>query len=111
MYRDVMFANERPVHAGDWDAVLDECELIQAKGAGITGGDPMVVPDRVVEALKVMMGRYGPHFHTHLYTSCAFDISWIPKLKEAGLDEIRFHPDVRDYARMRQSWHPAAIEE
>jgi len=111
MYRDVMFANERPVHAGDWDAVLDECELIQAKGAGITGGDPMVVPDRVVEALRVLKGRYGPDFHTHLYTSCAFDLTWIPRLKEAGLDEIRFHPDVRDYASMPRSWHHTAIAE
>lgn len=111
MYRDVMFANERPVHAGDWAVVLDECELIQAKGAGITGGDPMVVPDRVVEALKVMKGRYGPNFHTHLYTSCAFDLAWISKLKEAGLDEIRFHPDARDYVNMRRSWHHPAIEE
>jgi pyruvate formate-lyase activating enzyme-like uncharacterized protein len=111
MYRDVMFANERPVHAGDWAAVLDECDMIQAKGAGITGGDPMVVPDRVVEALRVMKGRYGPGFHTHLYTSCAFDLAWIPRLKEAGLDEIRFHPDARDYANMRRSWHHPAIEE
>jgi len=111
MYRDVMFANERPVHAGDWQAVLDECDLIDAKGAGITGGDPMVVPDRVVEALRVLKGRYGPQFHTHLYTSCAFDTAWIARLKEAGLDEIRFHPDARDYANMERSWHHAAILE
>lgn len=111
MYRDVMFANERPVHAGDWAAMLDECDLIDAKGAGITGGDPMVVPDRVVEAITVLKGKYGPNFHTHLYTSCSFDIAWIAKLKAAGLDEMRFHPDVRDYANMERSWHDAAIKE
>lgn len=111
MYRDVLFANERPVHPGDWSAVLDECRLIDAKGAGITGGDPMVVPDRVVEALRVMKAEFGPHFHTHLYTSCAFDTAWIPRLKEAGLDEIRFHPDARDYAAMERSWHDDAIRE
>lgn len=111
MYRDVLFANERPVHAGDWAAVIDECELIDAKGAGITGGDPMVVPDRVVEAITVLKRRFGPHFHIHLYTSCAFDTKWIAKLKEAGLDEMRFHPDARDYANMPKSWHDAAIKE
>ncbi len=111
MYRDVMFANERPIHAGDWASIIDECELIDAKGAGITGGDPMVVPDRVVEALKVLKARFGPNFHTHLYTSCAFDTKWIAKLKEAGLDEMRFHPDARDYANMAKSWHDAAIKE
>ncbi len=111
MYRDVMFANERPIHAGKWDDLLDECDLIGAKGAGITGGDPMVVPDRVVEICKVLKAKYGPQFHIHLYTSCAFDIAWIAKLKEAGLDEMRFHPDSRDYARMPESWHHAAIAE
>ncbi len=111
MYRDVMFANERAIHPGKWDDLLDECDLIGAKGAGITGGDPMVVPDRVVEVCKVLKAKYGPQFHIHLYTSCAFDLTWIGKLKEAGLDEMRFHPDSRDYARMTESWHHAAIAE
>ncbi|MFO1534482.1 MAG: radical SAM protein [Thermoplasmatota archaeon] len=111
MYRDVMFANERPIHPGKWDDLVDECELIGAKGAGITGGDPMVVPDRVVEVIKLLKARFGPDFHIHLYTSCAFDLPWVAKLKEAGLDEIRFHPDSRDYARMESSWHHPAIAE
>jgi uncharacterized protein len=111
MYRDVMFANERPIHPGDWGPLLNECDLIEAKGAGITGGDPMVVPERVIEVLKVLKAKYGPQFHTHLYTSCAFDTKWIAQLKAAGLDEIRFHPDSRDYANMQASWHHAAIQE
>jgi len=111
MYRDVMFANERPIHPGKWEDLIDECELIGAKGAGITGGDPMVVPARVVEVIQVLKARFGADFHIHLYTSCAFDTAWIAKLKAAGLDEIRFHPDSRDYARMESSWHHAAIQE
>ncbi len=111
MYRDVMYANERPIHAGQWDDLLDECRLIGAKGAGITGGDPMVVPDRVCETIRVMKAEFGPDFHTHLYTSCAFDIAEIQKLKDAGLDEIRFHPELREYKRMTESWHDAAIKE
>lgn len=111
MYRDVMFANERPIHPGKWDDLLDECRLIGAKGAGITGGDPMMVPERVCEALRVLKGHFGPDFHTHLYTSCSFDLAWIAKLKEAGLDEIRFHPEVADYKRLEASWHGPAIRE
>ncbi|HEX2067029.1 MAG TPA: radical SAM protein, partial [Candidatus Thermoplasmatota archaeon] len=111
MYRDVMFANERPIHPGKWDDLVDECELIGAKGAGITGGDPMVVPERVMEVVRLLKARFGPSFHIHLYTSCAFDLAWIARLKEAGLDEIRFHPDARDYARMESSWHHPAIQE
>ncbi len=111
MYRDVVFANERPVHIGDWDAIIDEAELIGAKGAGITGGDPMVVPDRVIDLCKRLKGAFGPSFHLHLYTSCAFDTKWIAKMKEAGLDEIRFHPELREYKDMDNSWHHEAIQE
>ena len=119
MYRDVMFANERAIHPpkpGDapethWSALFDECDLIGAKGAGITGGDPMVKPERVVEVVQALKGRFGPSFHTHLYTSCAFDLAWLARLKTAGLDEIRFHPEADDYARMDSSWHAPAIKE
>ncbi len=119
MYRDVIFANERPIHPGPagqpdairWRDLLDECNLIGAKGAGITGGDPMVVPDRVVDVVKALKSAYGPQFHIHLYTSCAFDLAWIAKLKEAGLDEMRFHPEVSDFAAMGKSWHAPAVAE
>lgn len=111
MYRDVMFANERPIHPGKWDDLIDECRLIGAKGAGITGGDPMVVPDRVCETIKVLKAEFGPDFHVHLYTSCAFDTAEIARLKEAGLDEIRFHPELREYKDMANGWHHAAIQE
>ena len=111
MYRDVMFANERPIHPGKWEELFDECDLIGAKGAGITGGDPMVVPERVCEIIGLLKARYGKEFHTHLYTSCAFDLKHIAKLKEAGLDEIRFHPEVSDYANMESSWHAPAVRE
>src|SRR5688572_31505655 len=118
MYRDVMFANERPIHppaAADdpkaWADLFDECDLIGAKGAGITGGDPMVAPERVCQVVAALKNRFGPEFHIHLYTSCAFDLGWIARLKEAGLDEMRFHPEVADYARMDQSWHAPAVKE
>src|SRR5207245_2244997 len=96
MYRDVMFANERPIHIGAggseearWAGLFEECELMGAKGAGITGGDPMVVPERVEAAVRALKTRFGAAFHIHLYTSCAFDIAWIARLKTAGLDEMR----------------------
>jgi uncharacterized protein len=119
MYRDVMFANERAIHPPKpadaphthWAALFEECDLIGAKGAGITGGDPMVKPERVVEVVRALKARYGSSFHVHLYTSCAFDLAWIARLKEAGLDEMRFHPEVDDYARMDTSWHAPAVRE
>lgn len=111
MYKDVVFANERRIHPGAWEDLLDECRLIGAKGAGITGGDPMVVPERVAEVVRVMKAEFGPSFHTHLYTSCRFDVAHLALLREAGLDEIRFHPELREYRDMPASWHDAAIRE
>ena len=77
----------------------------------ITGGDPMVVPDRVCETIRVLKAEFGPDFHIHLYTSCAFDTTEIQRLKDAGLDEIRFHPELREYKDMENGWHHAAIQE
>src|ERR1041385_8278738 len=66
MYRDVMFANERAIHppapdsapASHWRDLFEECDLIGAKGAGITGGDPMVRPERVEQVVRVLKARY-----------------------------------------------------
>ncbi len=93
--KDVIYANEMPVkNAGD--AVL-EAELCSSKGAGITGGDPLERMDRTVRFIKVLKKKFGRRFHIHLYTS--FDLAEDGKLKrlhDAGLDEIRFHPDIED---------------
>ncbi len=111
MYRDVVYANERQVHVGEWDGLLEEAVAMDAKGAGITGGDPMVVPHRVMEISRLLKAEFGPEFHLHLYTSCEFDISVLEDVKAAGLDEIRFHPDPEEYGAMEDSWHDAAIRE
>ncbi len=109
MYRDVVYVNEKEIHADDLEGLFAECDAMGAKGVGITGGDPLVVPHRVIEYITALKGRYGPDFHTHLYTSCAFDTQWIARLAEAGLDEIRFHPDAAAYSHMEDDWHNEAI--
>ena len=45
---DWMFANERRVEIGDWDAVIEEARAMNATGAGITGGDPVMARERVL---------------------------------------------------------------
>ena len=88
---DWMFANERRVEIGDWDAVIEEARAMNATGAGITGGDPVMARERVLEACKILKNEFGDDFHIHMYTSIPFKAEWAKDFAEAGLDEIRFH--------------------
>jgi hypothetical protein len=115
-HRDFVWADERRVDPGDPEAlakVLDEARMIDAKGTGITGGDPMYHPERLLQYVRALKEEFGPRHHIHLYTQIDFDPAWLAKLEEAGLDEIRFHPHPDHWARMQGSWHarliPAAL--
>ena len=90
---DLSFANERKVIIDD-DLLL-EAELMDAQGAGITGGDPLMALSRTTKYIRLLKQRFGNVFHIHLYTSLnlATDPS-LTQLHDAGLDEIRFHLDV-----------------
>lgn len=114
MYVDRAFANEREVAPGAIEPVLEEARAMKAKGAGITGGDPMTKPQRVIDYCTAFKKEFGPNFHTHLYTQNVFDPAWLPKLKAGGLDEIRFHPPGGWWDKMAQSpWAtlvPAALK-
>lgn len=94
---DSVFVNERAVTLNNQglDIVFDESEICLATGAGITGGDPMEVPERTIQYIKDLKNKYGDKYHLHLYTSGKFFIDnevLIDKIFEAGLDELRFHP-------------------
>ncbi|MBN2251112.1 MAG: radical SAM protein [Candidatus Altiarchaeota archaeon] len=99
--RDVIYANEWFVGEGNdelseerFETILKESELSGAKGAGITGGDPLQVIKRTAHAIKRLKERFGKKFHIHLYTSPQnVTMERLKTLYEAGLDEIRFHPD------------------
>ncbi len=88
---DFMYANERKVEIDDWDSVIEEARAMKATGAGITGGDPVMVRERVLEACRVLKSEFGADFHLHMYTSIPFRTEWASEFAEAGLDEIRFH--------------------
>ena len=95
--RDRIFANEREIKTTG--ELLDEARLIDATGAGITGGDPLTVPKRCVEYIQVLKQEFGKDFHIHLYTPMKLVTKeTLQLLYDAGLDEIRFHPDLDDGA-------------
>ncbi len=85
--KDVIYANERPVKSVE--DIVDEAISMSAEGVAITGGEPLLKLERVLEFLEIF-SEAG--LHTHLYTSVPAKESVLKKLSEAGLDEIRFHP-------------------
>lgn len=89
---DVIYANEWKTN--DIKDTLWEAEMSSAKGAGITGGDPLSKIDRTCEYIKALKEKFGKEFHIHLYTSFVLATKEnLKKLYDSGLDEIRFHPD------------------
>jgi uncharacterized protein len=100
--KDKVFADEWPIKNPDKPKeLIKEAELINAKGAGITGGDPLTKIDRTCKYIKILKKKFGKKFHIHLYTSLSLvNENNLKILYQAGLDEIRFHPDLDD----KTSW-------
>lgn len=91
--KDVVFANERPVQL--FNDIKTEAKLMNAKGAGITGGDPLAKLNRTLNYIKNLKKTFSKKFHIHLYTSLnLINEKNLAQLFQAGLDEIRFHPDL-----------------
>lgn len=99
--KDIVMVDENPVSMDE--DVLREAHLISALGAGITGGEPSLVPERVAHYVKLLKERFGRSFHIHMYTnSLGIDEDSLSTLREAGLDEIRFHSwDKRLWNKMK----------
>lgn len=92
--KDVIFLNE--FKSDSLEDLKQEAIISSAKGAGITGGDPLAKIERTVKYIKFLKKEFGKEFHIHLYTS--FILVTEENLKElydARLDEIRFHPDYK----------------
>ncbi len=90
---DVTYANERK--STTTDDIIKEAELMNAKGAGITGGDPLAKLDRTLTTIKSLKQHFGKQFHIHLYTSLnLITENTLQQLYTSGLDEIRFHLDL-----------------
>jgi len=92
--RDVIYADELLVK--NEEQILEEGELIEAEGTGITGGDPLEVADRTVRMIKMLKEYFGEKHHIHLYTS-VMNLEKVEKVVDAGLDEIRFHPPAETW--------------
>lgn len=87
---DYCFANERKV-LKDSD-LIEEVVESHAKGAGITGGDPLVYFDKTLRYAKLLKKTFGREFHIHIYLPPKLiSEAKLRKLKPY-IDEFRFHP-------------------
>ncbi len=88
--KDVIYVNDV---CSSLITIFEEIETSMSIGVAITGGEPTLVIDRVVELCKILKREYGENFHIHLYTNPA---SWnryraFKLLNDTPLDEVRLH--------------------
>ncbi len=69
----------------------DYLERFAFGGAGLSGGEPLLTPGRALGFLTAMRQKLGRKVHLWLYTNgTLLDAGMVERLREAGLDEIRF---------------------
>lgn len=88
---DKVWANERECRS-EKDAIA-EAIASHASGAGITGGDPLIVLPRTLRYAKALKKKFGKKFHIHIYLPTL--LATKDKLKKLSkyVDEVRFHPE------------------
>ncbi|VVB71830.1 Coenzyme PQQ synthesis protein E [uncultured archaeon] len=94
--KDAAFADEKQVEC--LEDMLAEARAIGALGTGITGGEPLMRLEYVLQCIRALKQEFGPLHHIHLYTGQYPDHETLRRLKDAGLDEIRFHPPISDWS-------------
>jgi len=89
--KDIIWANERKIE--NINELIEEAKASNSKGAGITGGDPLLCLDRTLEYAKAMKEKFGKKFHIHIYLPTKLVTR--DKLEKLSnyIDEIRFHPE------------------
>lgn len=105
--KDVFFANEKRIQ--EVEEALEEAELMDALGTGVTGGDPLIAVQRTADSIRALKKRFGKDHHIHLYTSTTDRVK-IDRLAKAGLDEIRFHPPLGLWTKLERTEFADAIK-
>ena len=87
---ETIFANERPCK--NVKDLIDEAKISNAKGAGITGGDPLVYFDRTFSFAQALKKEFGKNFHIHIYLPLGLVEEIKIRKLSRYIDEFRFHP-------------------
>jgi pyruvate formate-lyase activating enzyme-like uncharacterized protein len=86
--KDKSWANELEVKSPD--DIIEEAGRMRALGAGVTGGEPAIRLERTIDYMGLLKEHFDP-FHVHMYTAYPLDLAALKNLRDAGLDELRFH--------------------
>ncbi len=74
-------------------------EQFQFRGMSLSGGEPTLTPGRCLAFLSAAKRKLGSSLHSWLYTNGSLiNEELLLKLRDAGLDEIRFDIGALDYA-------------
>lgn len=65
-------------------------EATGVTGVGLSGGEPLLTPQRTLELARALSSRGGPRLHLWLYTNgLLLTDAMAAQLRDAGVDEIR----------------------
>lgn len=87
--QDRIYANEHLISSPE--EMISVAKRMSALGTGITGGEPFVKPDRLVQYSQALKDEFGPEHQIHLYTASTPDRETLKSI-QGLVDEIRFHP-------------------
>lgn len=91
---------------GDYAAYL---QIFGFQGASISGGEPLLTPDKSASFIQSIKKRLGDKVHVWLYTNGILATRDLMKeLVDAGLDEIRFDIGATGYS-LRQLDHAVGV--
>lgn len=79
-------------------AHISYLKTFQIKGVGFSGGEPLLVLDKLLAHIRAIQREFGSSIYLWVYTNGDFvDSGSLEKLRDVGLDEIRFDLSARDY--------------
>lgn len=79
-------------------------------GMSISGGEPLLTPGRTLTFIAAARAHFGKRLHIWLYTNgTLLDREMLRRLRDAGLDEIRFDIGASDYSLKKASLAAAII--
>ncbi|MCU0630213.1 MAG: radical SAM protein [Methanoregulaceae archaeon] len=98
--KDLTYANERIIESPE--QAIEVAHRMSALGTGVTGGEPLSRPERVITYCSRLKEEFGPEHQIHLYTGIAPDLEMLTRLSGI-VDEIRLHPPVDIWDQILES--------
>ena len=77
----------------------DYIDRLGFKGVSLSGGEPLLTPDMTLKFLRAVKRRFGGRVYLWMYTNGTLvDKDVLLRLKDSGLDEIRFDIGATEYS-------------